>query len=135
MSATNRSKEMACLQEVQERSLEMAHQFEKSFVKERPNLAHFDFASRKAGVHTSGVADCYEHDIVQGISFLGPAACLLGCAAITPYGAKHAAGILSSQATGVIVGLLSVSFALGAWARGGLYCNHQVSLTPFACPS
>lgn len=25
----------------------------------------------------------------------------------------------------MIVVLLSVSFALGAWARGGLYCNHQ----------
>lgn len=64
--------------------------------------------------------------LLQGISFLGPAACLAGCAVITPHGAKHAAGILSKQATGVIVGLLSISFALGAWARGGLYCNHQV---------
>lgn len=27
--------------------------------------------------------------------------------------------------TGLIVGIMSVAFALGAWARAGLYCNHQ----------
>jgi hypothetical protein len=26
----------------------------------------------------------------------------------------------------VLVGLLSVGFAFGAWSRAGLYCNHQV---------
>lgn len=32
---------------------------------------------------------------------------------------------LSSTTMSLIVALLSVSFALGAWSRAGLYCNHQ----------
>ncbi|KAK9810429.1 hypothetical protein WJX72_010556 [[Myrmecia] bisecta] len=62
----------------------------------------------------------------QGIAFAGPALCMLGCALLTPSGARHttaAAG--GSFATVCIVSLLSVSFALGAWSRAGLYCNHQ----------
>ena len=66
--------------------------------------------------------------LLQGISFAGPALCLAGCAILTPAGANHTAGILSKQAVGLMVGLLSMSFALSAWARGGLYCNHQVGL-------
>lgn len=63
---------------------------------------------------------------MQGVSFLGPAACLAGCAWLTPTGVKHTAGVLSGGGTALIVALLSASFALSSWARGGLYCNHQV---------
>ena len=48
----------------------------------------------------------------------GPAACMLALAALTPT-------VPGSGPTLVIVGLMSTAFALGAWARAGLYCNHQ----------
>eukprot|EP00887_Chlorella_sp_A99_P002760 scaffold6.g2760.t1 len=54
----------------------------------------------------------------QGIAFAGPAACMLALAALTP--ATPGAG-----PTALIVAILSLAFALGAWARAGLYCNHQ----------
>ena len=56
----------------------------------------------------------------KGIAFLGPALCMLGCAALTP-GPSGVTQLL----TAIIVALLSTSFALGAWSRAGLYCNHQ----------
>lgn len=52
--------------------------------------------------------------------------CMVACAALTPPGASHVAGSLVPGVTAAIVALLSVSFAAGAWARAGLYCNHQV---------
>ena len=65
------------------------------------------------------------------MAFAGPALCMVACAALTPPGASHAAGSLVPGVTAAIVALLSVSFALGAWARAGLYCNHQVLLDAF----
>ncbi|KAG1653261.1 hypothetical protein FOA52_004275 [Chlamydomonas sp. UWO 241] len=58
--------------------------------------------------------------VCQGIAFLGPALCMLACGFLTP--ATPGAG---GAPTGIIVALLSLAFALGAWSRGGLYCNHQ----------
>lgn len=55
---------------------------------------------------------------VQGIAFAGPALCMVALAVLTP--ATAGAG-----PTGLIVGIMSLAFALGAWARAGLYCNHQ----------
>ena len=54
----------------------------------------------------------------QGIAFAGPALCMLAMAVLTP--TTPGAG-----PTGLIVGIMSTAFALGAWARAGLYCNHQ----------
>ena len=56
----------------------------------------------------------------QGIAFLGPALCMVACAVLTP-----GPGGVTQLLTGSIVALLSTSFALGAWSRAGLYCNHQ----------
>ena len=49
---------------------------------------------------------------------------MVACALLTPAGASHAPG---TSPTGLIVGLFSAAFAMGAWARAGLYCNHQVT--------
>jgi ACS family sodium-dependent inorganic phosphate cotransporter len=54
----------------------------------------------------------------QGIAFAGPALCMCALAVLTPTTA-------GAGPTGLIVGIMSVAFALGAWARAGLYCNHQ----------
>ena len=51
--------------------------------------------------------------------------CMMVCSALTPSGASHATSP-SSLNVGVIVGTLSIAFALSSWARAGLYCNHQV---------
>jgi ACS family sodium-dependent inorganic phosphate cotransporter len=63
--------------------------------------------------------------LCQGIAFVGPAACMLACAALTPAagGAPLDAG--GGTAAPLLVLLLSLGFALGAWSRAGLYCNHQ----------
>ena len=64
--------------------------------------------------------------LAQGISFAGPCLCMLACACLTPSGARHTASAISGTVpVSMIVALLSVSFALGAWSRAGLYCNHQ----------
>lgn len=65
----------------------------------------------------------------QGIAFVGPAACMVACALLTP-GAPAAAGSLQ---TALLVALLSLGFALGAWSRAGLYCNHQVRQGTAGC--
>jgi ACS family sodium-dependent inorganic phosphate cotransporter len=62
---------------------------------------------------------------LQGLSFAGPGLCLIACALLTPHGAAHAPG---TTPTSLIVALFSLAFALGAWSRAGLYCNHQVIL-------
>lgn len=54
----------------------------------------------------------------QGIAFAGPALCMCALAVLTPL-------TPGTGPTGLIVGIMSVAFALGAWARAGLYCNHQ----------
>jgi ACS family sodium-dependent inorganic phosphate cotransporter len=54
----------------------------------------------------------------QGIAFAGPALCMCALAVLTPTTA-------GAGPTTLIVGIMSVAFALGAWARAGLYCNHQ----------
>lgn len=92
--------------------------------------------------------------LCQGVSFAGPALCMLACAVLTPLAQGNGAGAaaaaaagngglanvvaallgssaasaslsVSNAATTAIVALLSFAFALGAWARAGLYCNHQ----------
>eukprot|EP00798_Chlamydomonas_sp_ICE-L_P002986 gene2986-12994_t len=68
--------------------------------------------------------------LAQGIAFIGPAMCMLACAFLTPAGQGPAGGVADAAAAAnapvaAIVTLLSVSFALGAWSRAGLYCNHQ----------
>ena len=55
---------------------------------------------------------------------------MVACAVLTPAGVHNAAGSLGGLVMPGLVGLLSLSFAFSAWARAGLYCNHQVpSLT------
>ena len=45
---------------------------------------------------------------------------MIACGVLTP-----GPDAVTSSLTAAIVALLSTSFALGAWSRGGLYCNHQ----------
>ena len=54
----------------------------------------------------------------QGVSFAGPALCMAALAVLTPT-------TPGSGPTALIVAIMSLAFALGAWARAGLYCNHQ----------
>ena len=56
--------------------------------------------------------------VCQGIAFAGPALCMCAVAVLTPV-------VPGTGPTTLIVGILSVAFALGAWSRAGLYCNHQ----------
>ena len=65
-----------------------------------------------------------ENPRAQGVAFAGPALCMVACSLLTPPGAAHVAG--ATQHTSLIVALFSAAFAMGAWARAGLYCNHQV---------
>ena len=55
---------------------------------------------------------------LQGIAFAGPALCMVALAVLTHLQA-------GAGPTSLIVGIMSLAFALGAWARAGLYCNHQ----------
>ena len=61
----------------------------------------------------------------QGVAFAGPAACMAICSALTPSGVAHSASP-GNTTVAIVVGVLSISFALSSWARAGLYCNHQV---------
>ena len=54
----------------------------------------------------------------QGISFAGPALCMLAMSILTP-------AVPGAGCTPLLVAIMSLAFALGAWARAGLYCNHQ----------
>lgn len=70
------------------------------------------------GLVARGWAVTNVRKLSQGISFAGPALCMLALAFLTP----------TTPGTGpapLIVGIMSLAFALGAWARAGLYCNHQ----------
>ncbi|GIL88401.1 hypothetical protein Vretimale_15008 [Volvox reticuliferus] len=79
----------------------------------------------------SGVPLTRVRKICQGIAFVGPALCMIACAVLTPAAAVTAKAAATGTAvagpvlTAVLVGLMSVAFALGAWSRAGLYCNHQ----------
>lgn len=59
--------------------------------------------------------------LCQGAAFVGPAMCMVGCALLTP---ATPAAVTGFQVV-VLVTLLSLGFAMGAWSRAGLYCNHQ----------
>jgi len=67
--------------------------------------------------------------LAQGAAFLLPALCMLTCAAVTPSG-----GLFALGSGKPIVGILSVSFAMSAWSRAGLYCNHQDLSPKYAAP-
>jgi ACS family sodium-dependent inorganic phosphate cotransporter len=73
------------------------------------------------GLVKRGVALTTVRKIAQGLAFVVPAACMLACGVLTPVNSAVANVPL-------LVGLLSVGFAFGAWSRAGLYCNHQVRL-------
>jgi ACS family sodium-dependent inorganic phosphate cotransporter len=61
--------------------------------------------------------------LAQGVAFLGPAACMLSLAALTP--AAGAAAGAAAPPVAAVVALMSLAFALSGWSRAGLYCNHQ----------
>jgi len=87
--------------------------------------------------------------LCQGISFVGPAACMLGLAASTPAagapcprarcrprpthlrdlpltpGSTRAGEVASRAVVTRVLALMTVAFGLSAWARAGLYCSHQ----------
>lgn len=85
---------------------------------------------------TAGRSVTFVRKLAQGIAFVGPAACMLALAALTPSGsgAAHATwswvpaqllGGTAPPSVPLVVALMSVAFALSAWSRAGLYCNHQ----------
>jgi ACS family sodium-dependent inorganic phosphate cotransporter len=71
------------------------------------------------GMVKRGVSLTTVRKFAQGLAFVIPAACMVACALLTP-----PAGVAANVP--LLVGLLSVGFAFGAWSRAGLYCNHQV---------
>lgn len=73
--------------------------------------------------------------LCQGISLMGPALCMCVLSVLTPQGGAAAvADGLSPALVWGLVGCLSIAFALSAWARAGLYCNHQ-DMSPKCAPS
>ncbi len=72
------------------------------------------------GMVSRGISLTNVRKFCQGLAFVGPAACMIACGLLTP--ATPGAPVQ----TWLLVGLLSAGFALGAWSRAGLYCNHQV---------
>uniref|UniRef100_A0A7R9YQ47 Major facilitator superfamily (MFS) profile domain-containing protein n=1 Tax=Chlamydomonas euryale TaxID=1486919 RepID=A0A7R9YQ47_9CHLO len=72
------------------------------------------------GMVERGVKLTAVRKIMQGIAFVGPAACMIVCGMLTP-----PLGAAATPPTLVLVALLSLSFAFSAFSRGGLYCNHQ----------
>lgn len=78
------------------------------------------------GLIANGMSVTKVRKLCQGLSFVGPAICMAVLAVLTPISAAAAAtGTVAPVMMWSIVGLLSVAFALSAWARAGLYCNHQ----------
>jgi hypothetical protein len=71
--------------------------------------------------------------LCQGVSFAGPCTCMLALSLLTPPDGTAAAGNVSPHLTCTIVALLCAAFALSAWARAGLYCNHQ-DMSPKCAP-
>jgi ACS family sodium-dependent inorganic phosphate cotransporter len=89
------------------------------------------------GMVDRGVPLTSVRKICQGIAFVGPAACMIACALLTPtsvaVSASSAAPLGAALAVPpasvpvpLLVALMSLAFALSAWSRAGLYCNHQV---------
>lgn len=72
------------------------------------------------GMVERGVKLTTVRKICQNIAFIGPAVCMIACALLTP-----GPGSTGKAPTVLLVALLSMAFAFGAWSRGGLYCNHQ----------
>ena len=79
------------------------------------------------GLVAKGWQITHVRKLAQGISFAGPACCMLALAWLSP---NQAAQSVSPVLISTLVGLMSGAFALSAWARAGLYCNHQVRSTP-----
>lgn len=92
------------------------------------------------GMVEKGVPLTAVRKICQGIAFVGPAMCMIACALLTPStpaaafasAAPAAAGpgalagaTAAAVPVGILVALMSLAFALSAWSRAGLYCNHQ----------
>ncbi len=90
------------------------------------------------GMVERGISLTAVRKICQGIAFVGPAMCMVACAILTPsaaavQGGTAATGLGLVAATGpvpgvpvaLLVALMSLAFALSAWSRAGLYCNHQ----------
>lgn len=83
------------------------------------------------GMVERGVSLTFVRKFCQCLAFVGPALCMLGCAMLTPVQAyagkavEAAAVVHSTGSVVLLVTLLSLGFALGAWSRAGLYCNHQ----------
>jgi len=75
--------------------------------------------------------------LCQGIAFVGPAICMIACAILTPTSSAMSmasatpapllVGVqpVANVPTAALVSLMSLAFALSAWSRAGLYCNHQ----------
>lgn len=76
------------------------------------------------GMVQRGVKITNVRKIMQGIAFLGPAMCMIACGLLTPQTASGSS-TPSLLVQCALVALLSLAFALGAFSRGGLYCNHQ----------
>eukprot|EP01025_Chloroclados_australasicus_P038713 TRINITY_DN3997_c0_g1_i1.p2 TRINITY_DN3997_c0_g1~~TRINITY_DN3997_c0_g1_i1.p2 ORF type:complete len:545 (+),score=92.95 TRINITY_DN3997_c0_g1_i1:374-2008(+) len=66
--------------------------------------------------------------MAQGIAFVGAAVCMLACAFFTPMSGE----IISGLSVWLLVAFMSLSFVFSAWARAGLYCNHQDLSPKFA---
>ena len=77
------------------------------------------------GMIASGMPVTRVRKICQAVSLLGPALCMCILAVLTPQGGVAAAQNLNQALVWGLVACLSVAFALSAWARAGLYCNHQ----------
>lgn len=88
------------------------------------------------GMIEKGVPVTRVRKLAQGLSFVGPAICMVAVATLTPKSgvAGAVAGSVAPTITWTMVGFLSVAFALSAWARAGLYCNHQ-DMSPKYAPS
>lgn len=82
------------------------------------------------GLVEKGVKLTRVRKLAQGVAFVGPAICMIMCGLLTPKGlgpqaGPEAAAAVANAPVTLLVILLSISFALGAWSRAGLYCNHQ----------
>lgn len=86
------------------------------------------------GLVKKGMSLTRVRKLCQGLAFVGPALCMIACAFYSPVGAAPgaspaavaaAAAAAATAPVPALVLLLSLAFALGAWSRAGLYCNHQ----------
>lgn len=70
------------------------------------------------GLAAKGWSVTLVRKLSQGIAFGGPALCMFAMSVLTPM-------TPGTGNTTLLVAIMSLAFALGAWARAGLYCNHQ----------